>query len=72
MLKELHAREDNLRESLAMLKQFKALYLRGNRAEKLEIVRPVEEHELSANQILRELEGNRNSIYEWYRRYLNK
>gem|GEM_PF-2958319 len=55
-----------------MLKQFKALYLRGNRAEKLEIVRPVEEHELSANQILRELEGNRNSIYEWYRRYLNK
>jgi transposase InsO family protein len=43
--------------------------MRYSQAEKLEIIRVVEESELSARRTLRELDVNRSSFYEWYQRY---
>lgn len=43
--------------------------MRYSQAEKLEIIRVVEDSELSARRTLRELDVNRSSFYEWYRRY---
>jgi len=44
--------------------------MRYSQAEKMEIIRMVEESELSVKQTLSELQVNRSSFYEWYRRYL--
>jgi transposase-like protein len=44
--------------------------MRYNQAEKMEIIRVVEESDLSVKQTLAELQVNRSSFYEWYRRYL--
>jgi putative transposase len=43
--------------------------MRYCQAEKMEIIRIVEESELSVKQTLEELQVNRSSFYEWYRRY---
>jgi len=43
--------------------------MRYGQAEKMEIIRTVEESELSAKRTLEELDVNRSSFYEWYRRY---
>lgn len=43
--------------------------MRYSQAEKMEIIRTVEESELSAKQTLKEMDINRSSFYEWYRRY---
>jgi transposase-like protein len=43
--------------------------MRYSRAEKMEIIRKVEESELSVKQTLEELKVNRSSFYEWYQRY---
>lgn len=43
--------------------------MRYSQAEKLEIIRVVEDSELSARRTLQELDVNRSSFYEWYRRY---
>lgn len=42
---------------------------RYSQAEKLEIIRLVEESELSVKQTLQELDVPRNTFYDWYRRY---
>ena len=39
--------------------------------EKLEIIRMVEESELSVRRTLRELDVGRSSFYRWYRQYLD-
>ena len=41
-------------------------------AEKLEIIRMVEESELSVKQTLSELEVPRSNFYRWYRHYLDQ
>jgi len=46
--------------------------MRYSQAEKMEIIRMVEDSELSAKQTLEELQVNRSSFYEWYRRYLEE
>lgn len=43
--------------------------MRYSQAEKMEIIRTVEESELSAKKTLKEMDINRSSFYEWYRRY---
>jgi putative transposase len=43
--------------------------MRYGQAEKMEIIRTVEESELSVKRTLEELDVNRSSFYEWYRRY---
>jgi transposase-like protein len=43
--------------------------MRHGQAEKMEIIRLVEESELSVRQTLLELDVNRSSFYEWYGRY---
>jgi transposase-like protein len=43
--------------------------MRYSEAEKMEITRTVEGSELSLKQTLEELQVNRSSFYEWYRRY---
>jgi putative transposase len=43
--------------------------MRHGQAEKMEIIRLVEESELSVRQTLAELDVNRSSFYEWYGRY---
>jgi transposase-like protein len=43
--------------------------MRHTQAEKREIIRLVEESELSVRQTLLELDVNRSSFYEWYDRY---
>ena len=40
-------------------------------SEKLEVIRIVEESELSVRRTLRELDVNRSSFYRWYRQYLD-
>ena len=44
--------------------------MRHSQAEKMEIIRIVEESELSVRRTLRELGINRSTFYGWYRRYL--
>jgi len=44
--------------------------MRYSQAEKMEIIRLVDSSELSVHQTLAELQVNRSSYYEWYRRYL--
>ena len=39
--------------------------------EKLEVIRMVEESELSVRRTLRELDVSRSSFYRWYRQYLD-
>jgi transposase-like protein len=43
--------------------------MRHTQAEKMEIIRLVEESELSVRQTLLELDVNRSSFYAWYGRY---
>jgi transposase InsO family protein len=43
--------------------------MRYSQAEKMEIIRMVEGSDLSVVRTLRELDVNRSSFYEWYRRY---
>ena len=43
--------------------------MRHSQAEKMEIIRMVENSELSIKNTLRELDVNRSSFYDWYRRY---
>jgi len=43
--------------------------MRYTQAEKMEIIRTVENSELGVKQTLDELDVNRSSFYEWYRRY---
>jgi putative transposase len=43
--------------------------MRYSQAEKMELIRVVEESDLSVKQTLEELQVNRSSFYEWYRRY---
>jgi putative transposase len=43
--------------------------MRYSQAEKMEIIRMVEGSALSVAQTLRELDVNRSSFYDWYRRY---
>ena len=44
--------------------------MRLSQAEKMEVIRIVEESELSVRQTLIELDVNRSTFYGWYRRYL--
>ena len=44
--------------------------MRYSRSEKLEIIRIVEDSELSIRQTLKELGIHRSTFYNWYRRYL--
>ena len=44
--------------------------MRYRASEKLEIIRIVEDSELSVRQTLRELGIHRSTFYNWYRRYL--
>jgi putative transposase len=44
--------------------------MRHSPSEKLEIIRIVEDSELSIRQTLKELEIHRSTFYNWYRRYL--
>ena len=44
--------------------------MRYSQSEKMEIIRIVENSELSAKRTLEELDVNRSTFYEWYRRYL--
>ena len=44
--------------------------MRYGQAEKMEIIRTVEESELSVKRTLEELGVNRSSFYEWYRKVL--
>ena len=44
--------------------------MRYSSSEKLEIIRVVEESELSVRQTLKELGIHRSTFYSWYRRYL--
>ena len=43
--------------------------MRYTQAEKMEIIRLVEESELSIKQTLEELDVSRSTFYRWYRRY---
>jgi putative transposase len=43
--------------------------MRYTQAEKMEIIRMVEDSELGVKRTLEELDVNRSSFYEWYRRY---
>jgi len=43
--------------------------MRYSQAEKMEIIRTVEESELPVKRTLDELDVNRNSFYQWYRNY---
>jgi len=43
--------------------------MRYSQAEKMEIIRTVEQSELSVRKTLEELDINRGTFYEWYRRY---
>ena len=43
--------------------------MRYSQAEKMEIIRLVEESDLSVSRTLRELDVGRSSFYRWYRRY---
>ncbi len=43
--------------------------MRYAQAEKMEIIRTVENSELSVRKTLLELDINRGTFYEWYRRY---
>ena len=43
--------------------------MRYSQAEKMELIRMVEDSEMSVKQTLEELQVNRSSFYEWYRRY---
>jgi transposase InsO family protein len=43
--------------------------MRYSQAEKMEIIRIVEDSELSVRQTLKELDINRSTFYAWYRRY---
>jgi transposase-like protein len=43
--------------------------MRHSQSEKLEIIRVVEDSALGVKQTLRELDVNRSTFYEWYRRY---
>ena len=43
--------------------------MRYTRSEKREIIRIVEQSELSVNKTLKELSVNRSSFYRWYQRY---
>ena len=44
--------------------------MRYSRSEKLEIIRIVEDSELSVRQTLKEIGIHRSNFYNWYRRYL--
>ena len=44
--------------------------MRHSPSEKLEIIRIVEDSELSVRQTLKELGIHRSTFYNWYRRYL--
>src|SRR3989304_2411476 len=43
--------------------------MRYSQAEKMEIIRVIEESEMSVKRTLEELQVNRSSFYQWYRRY---
>ncbi len=43
--------------------------MRVSQAEKMEIIRIVEQSELSVRRTLEELNINRSTFYNWYRRY---
>jgi putative transposase len=43
--------------------------MRYSQAEKMEIIRLVEESQLSARRTLEELDVNRSTFYGWYERY---
>ncbi len=43
--------------------------MRHTQAEKMEIIRLMEESELTVRQTLLELDGNRSGFYAWYGRY---
>jgi len=43
--------------------------MRHTQAEKMEIIRTVEDSEMSVRKTLEELDINRGTFYEWYRRY---
>lgn len=43
--------------------------MRYSQAEKMEIIRVIEESQMSVKRTLQELQVNRSSFYEWYRRY---
>jgi transposase InsO family protein len=43
--------------------------MRYSQTEKIEIIRVIEESELPVKQTLEELQVNRSSFYQWYRRY---
>jgi hypothetical protein len=43
--------------------------MRYSQAEKMEIIRMVEASEIGVKRTLEELQVNRSSFYEWYRRY---
>ncbi len=43
--------------------------MRYSPSEKMEVIKMVEESALSVRQNLRELNINRSTFYEWYRRY---
>jgi len=45
--------------------------MRYSQAEKMEIIRLIEQSELSARRTLEELEISRSTFYRWYRRYLD-
>ena len=44
--------------------------MRHSQAEKMEVIRIVEDSELSVRRTLRELGINRSTFYGWYKRYL--
>jgi transposase-like protein len=46
--------------------------MRYSPSEKLEIIRIVEDSELSIRQTLKELGIHRSTFYNWYRRYLEE
>jgi hypothetical protein len=43
--------------------------MRYSQSEKMQVIRLVEESPLSVKQTLRELNINRSTFYQWYRRY---
>ena len=43
--------------------------MRYSQSEKMEVIKMLEESALSVRQTLRELNINRSTFYEWYRRY---
>ena len=46
--------------------------MRYSQAEKMEIIRIVEESELSVKRTLAELNVNRSTFYQWYDRFREK